>query len=692
MWVRHKRQSENTNRHGVGLTQMILLRFLSLLFLVLGVAGVSTVLMVRSSIRKDFIQSTQQILEQTKNYVEVMKTTVDITYSQLYSNEAFMKVIEDQQTCSTNGTSVSDDVMNILADATIHNTYNIISGITYYSNYGMIVSFPKNVRTDDDAKFEYGELMKKEWYQKMVEQDGKPYWIPPHTEHIIEGREGIYISSVSIIKNEKEKPIGILKIDVNADVFNQILKRMEKSEGGFTLIAANDGNIVAHSSIQSEEDLRQAAVQKAMLDQKQGVFAVKRGGISYQGTITKSTDGMWNYITIIPKKELYKTVYKIIIFMVTVFLIAGAAAVVYIVLFTRKIKKPIDHIIMMAKMLAEGTLNVEARKIGIRELDQLNISFVTMQDSIRQMLLMIFHLSEETDELIEQLKDSIERMNHVSKETNHASQDVAQGCIEQAESTSRCLVASNEMGDYINKTNDKTSQASMENKNCLDAVDNGIQVVGELKDTSDKNQKTIAKVEQLTEVLTQNTKKITKTLKRMDEIADQTSLLALNASIEAAKAGIAGRGFAVVAEEIGKLAKLSGEAAIEIDSDLDQMNHVMTLVTASIQDAMRDYEQESYKVKDTVLVFKKIEEKVSKFNGAMNEVTSIMAELNRSKSDLSEQIQIISEVSTHNAAATQEVLAMSEDHERANEDIRQAVTKLQEKTIGMNELLSHFRE
>ena len=692
MWVKHERQLKQKSKKETGLTQMILFRFLCLLLVVLGVTGVSTVLMVKSSIRKDYIQSTQQVLEQTKNYIEVMKTTVDITYPQLYSNEAFMKIVENPQACRENGTAASEEIMNILADATIHNTYNIISGITYYSNYGIVESFPKNPRSNEQAKADYDDLRNNVWYQKVVELDGKPYWVEPHIETIVEGREDTYISSVSIMKNEQDEAIGVVKIDVNAQVLNQILKQMETSDGGYTFIESTEGEVYAYSSQDVVDQLNGNVMKEAVDENKNGVFSVRLKGNAYQGIVTQSTDEVWNYITVIPERELYATVIKITIFMAAVFVSACLAAVLYVILFTRKIKKPIDQIIGMAKMLAEGTLNVEARTSGIRELDLLNDNFILMQESLREILTMIFELSRESDEMTKNLGESIERMNCVSKETTLAAQEVANGCCEQADSTSKCLEISNEMGEQINTANTKIQQASVENKHCSEAIENGIIVVGGLEETSIHNQRIITQVGELTDLLNVSAVKIADTLQRMDEIADQTSLLALNASIEAARAGAAGKGFAVVAEEIGKLANLSSEAAVEINNDLNGMHQVMWQVTSSIEEAMKEYDQESKKVEDTVHVFQMIEKNVAKFSETMDELTKIIEGLNQGKAVLFEQMQTISEVSTHNAASTEEVLAMSEDHVKANEEIELVVEKLQQKTIGMNEVLKHFRQ
>lgn len=692
MWVKQERHLKNKDKKETGLTQMILFRFLCLLLFVSGVAGVSTVLMVKSSIRKDYIQSTQQVLEQTKNYVEVMKTTVDITYPQLYSNEAFMKIVENPQACQENGTAVSEEIMNILADALIHNTYNIISGITYYSNYGIVVSYPENPRSNEQAKADYDDLMKNVWYQKVVEQDGRPYWVEPHIEKIIEGREDTYISSVSIIKNEKDEAIGVLKMDVNAHVLNQILKQMETSEGGFTFIESVEGDVYAYSNQDMVDQLNGNDMKKAVDENKNGVFSVRLKGDVYQGIVTRSTDEVWNYITVIPEHELYATVIKITIFMAAVFVSASVAAGLYVILFTRKIKKPIDQVVGMAKMLAEGTLNVEARTSGIRELDLLNDNFILMQDSLRKILTMIVELSRESDKMTKNLGESIERMNCVSKETTLAAQEVASGCCEQADSTVKCLEVSNEMGEQINTANTKIQQVSVENKHCSEAVASGMIVVGGLEEASIHNQRIITQVGELTDLLNASADKIAATLRRMDEIADQTSLLALNASIEAARAGASGKGFRVVAEEIGKLANLSGEAAVEINNDLNGMHQVMWQVTSSIEEAMKEYDKESKKVEDTVQVFKMIEKNVSRFSKTMDELTKIIEGLNQGKAVLIEQMQAISEVSTHNAATTEEVMAMSEDHVKANEEIELVVEKLQQKTIGMNEVLNHFRQ
>lgn len=138
------------------------------------------------------------------------------------------------------------EIKNQLTDYTINNTFNIISGITFYSEYGMTASFPDIPRTIEDSKNELLSVKEMEWYKEAVKREGKPYWMAPHEEKIIEGRPDTYISSISVIKDENgEKDLGVLKIDAKASVINQILSDCSIGENGYIFIVDDDQNIVA---------------------------------------------------------------------------------------------------------------------------------------------------------------------------------------------------------------------------------------------------------------------------------------------------------------------------------------------------------------------------------------------------------------------------------------------------------------
>ena len=132
---------------GQKITHILIVAFSALLILSLSVTGVCSYFITKANVKKDFINSSTEILNQTKKYIEVMNTTVDITYSQMYSDKDFMNLIGNINLEDNLKIENSDLIMQKLRYYTINNTFNIISGITFYSPYGLTTSFPDVPRT-----------------------------------------------------------------------------------------------------------------------------------------------------------------------------------------------------------------------------------------------------------------------------------------------------------------------------------------------------------------------------------------------------------------------------------------------------------------------------------------------------------------------------------------------------------------
>ena len=155
---------------------------------------------------------------------------------------------------------------------------------------------------------------------------------------------------------------------------------------------------------------------------------------------------------------------------------------------------------------------------------------------------------------------------------------------------------------------------------------------------------------------------ITNITEIIGNIADQTSLLSLNASIEAARAGDAGRGFAVVATEIGQLANTSAEAVHNIEGLISQINNLVGDTVKQTDESVKNIDHSSNLVEDTLRTFDAI------FNN-IDQVSMLVREMIQKVEKVDEVATNVAAISEEQAASSEEILATSESMVRQVDNI-----------------------
>ena len=178
--------------------------------------------------------------------------------------------------------------------------------------------------------------------------------------------------------------------------------------------------------------------------------------------------------------------------------------------------------------------------------------------------------------------------------------------------------------------------------------------------------------------------------KTIGEIASQTSLLALNASIEAARAGAAGRGFAVVAEEIGMLAAQTASATGDINQIIGEIQHGIKSVSTQISQLQHNTVDCISTMEDTQGVFRKISKNISGIGNDINELETAVDNLNRNKDGIVDKFCSISSETQELTTASQEVDRRVETQGVEMGRIDNAMTELHEVVDRLYGIIAEF--
>lgn len=298
----------------------------------------------------------------------------------------------------------------------------------------------------------------------------------------------------------------------------------------------------------------------------------------------------------------------------------------------------------------------------------------------------ILEIAEQITEDINQVSGKVETLESTANKTKDSMKEVAAGTNETVQS----IQVQMEKTEQIQATIDDVEHASGM------IVDNVNQTKEEL-DSSKKNMEALIKCVQISNEananvskelaqLREHTGRMQSIIELINNITSQTSLLALNASIEAARAGDAGRGFAVVASEISNLADQTQSATEDITGLIGNISSQLSDVVKVIEEMISISENQNKAVDDTAKSFEKIAEKNDRVYDEAGKMNSLVHELNDANQAIVDGIQTISGVTEEVTAHSTETLKVSEDNSTITQEVGQTIGGLKELADRLKQL------
>ena len=282
----------------------------------------------------------------------------------------------------------------------------------------------------------------------------------------------------------------------------------------------------------------------------------------------------------------------------------------------------------------------------------------------------INHLGESLEKLVTEISEAVSATASASTQISSSAEEMAAGAQEQSAQAAEVASAVEEMASTILETNKNADNASHAAKNAGTIAKEGGRVVDETVRGMIRIADVVKKSAETVQELGKNSDQIGEIVQVINDIADQTNLLALNAAIEAARAGEQGRGFAVVADEVRKLAERTTKATKEIASMIKQIQKDTSGAVDSIQQGTIEVE------KGKQLADKAGESLKEIINGAeqvVNIVTQVAAASQEQASaaeQISKNIEAISSVTHESATGVQQIAKASEDLNRLTEHLQ----------------------
>jgi methyl-accepting chemotaxis protein len=254
--------------------------------------------------------------------------------------------------------------------------------------------------------------------------------------------------------------------------------------------------------------------------------------------------------------------------------------------------------------------------------------------------------------------------------------EIARGASNQASEAQSGVQVVEKLSEQINFVYESYSGITKETTKISELNKTGVQSVSILKEKSKESFDATEKIFSVVENLTNTTKDIGKFVESIENIAEQTNLLALNAAIEAARAGEAGKGFAVVADEVRKLADQSRTSTEEINNLMQSIQDESHLAMESMSNMKMVAKQQNIAVEQTGNAFATIANAIDTIVTKIGDVNHAVNKMQNDKSEVISVIENISSVSEETAASSEQVAATTENQLKLISEMQDAAKDL----------------
>lgn len=687
-------KEEGTERRKTGFiysinSRLILAFMIPILFIV--ILGVITYTRAAGVIINNYKTAAGQTVAANGNYFNLIFNSVEAKSTQIVSNTNIGKYYAGgyEKNSVDEYNAYNGAYQDLLATI---GSDKFLYSINLLSNENNPISTFANF--EDDA---YRSFPESEEAFKLEESGKQMIWDGYH--EFLDKTLGLspdkYASSLTrYFKNKAGKAIGYVILDIKMESIVSVLDNMDMGEGSDVAFVTAGQRRITRSGIK-EESLRTINNEEAYLsaldgEKEYGAADMRLEGEKYLFLYSRIGKTGALLYSLIPERIILKQVSGIKTITILLIVAAVIIAIIICALISAGISRTVRHIVKRVDRAAGGDLTAA---FTLKRKDEFGI----LISSISEMMAGMRHLIQKTADVADVVQNSasvvedtagkfVKSQGQIAVSLN----EIEKGALQQSGDAENCLGKMDDLSKRIGRVCEKSGQIEQAAADTKIIAGKGMQMIGTLEEKVGNTFDIIKLILDETKYLKEASDSIDDIIIVINDVADQTNLLSLNASIEAARAGQAGRGFAVVAEEIRKLAEQSLKAAEQVRERIVSIHEKTDKITETAQNADSIVMLQEQALNDTVTIFKRIDGQVDNLAGFSSVILEQITNMDSAKVSTLGSVESISSVIEESAAVTSEVNETARRQLEDAEKLKAATKQLNRQAIELKEAVKAF--
>lgn len=354
--------------------------------------------------------------------------------------------------------------------------------------------------------------------------------------------------------------------------------------------------------------------------------------------------------------ETKASIQSFIITIAIVGLVAVAAILLVATIIIRRINRALERVQVAAKQVAQGDLTLRVNLSGADEFSELSASVDNIVNSFQSVISNMNHSTL-------QLASSAEESSAVAVQTK-------QNVVEQQQQTQMVATAIHEFSSTVQEVANSAASAAEASQEAEEATYEGSSVVQQTITQINELNTEIALSLEIIQKLSQQSKEIGTVVDVIDGISEQTNLLALNAAIEAARAGEAGRGFAVVADEVRSLASRTQDSTVEIKAMIQSLQESSADSMQRMEKGTNQAQLTAEMAEQAGISLERIAASVARINNMNTQIAAAAEQQSTVINEINQNVTTINDISTQTASGAEQSSAATLELARLTEDMK----------------------